>query len=159
MTDGEAQRVSTSVPTTAVLASAVLVEISTSTDAAVQRRAAEVDDWASATGLRLVALPSRGVQLRPDADAAERRRLGRRDEADLRLVLDRLRRELGPGRSPAALILAEEDVTGQSGRAWLRRLTSAAAATRVQLPRAIRVPLNAGLDTELLQRRILDIAS
>ena len=142
-----------------VLASAVLVGAPHDAEAAIARRAAEVDDWARSTGVRLVALPSRGVQLHPDADAAERRRLGRRDEADLRLVLDRLRRELGPNRSPAALILAEEDVTGQSGRAWLRRLTSAAAATRIQLPRAIRVPLDAGLDTELLQRRILDVAS
>lgn len=155
----DGRRTGTAVPATTVLASAVLVEAPADADSAVLLRAADVGEWAAESDLRLVPLPSRGVHLRPDADAAERRRLGRRDEAELRVVLDRLRRDLGPDRSIAALILAEEELAGQSGRAWLRRLTSAAHATRVVLPRAIRLPLHETLDTELLRRRILDIAS
>lgn len=137
-----------------VLASAALLTPSPDAAPAAHRLAAEVRAWAEEAGLHLVALPARGLDVRPDADAAERRRLGRRDTAALQSLFARIARELGDGL-PAALLVAEDEVSGQTGRAWLRRLSAAADAARLPLPRAIRLAPAAPLDADLLDRRVL----
>ena len=117
--------------------------------------AEEVRAWADRFGYRIVVLPEPGYRSRPDADAAERRRLGRQDRVALVAALDGVKRELPPGERVLALLVADDDVSGQAGRAWYERLTGAAARVRIELPRPARLSAEQELDAERLERRIL----
>jgi len=97
-----------------------------------------IGEWAERHRLALVVLPEAGYRSRPDADAAERRRLGRQDSRDLAAALGRVRGSFGGG-GVAALLLTHEEVTGQAGRAWLQRLAEAARLAELELPRATRL--------------------
>lgn len=88
--------------------------------------------------LTLVELPDAGYRRRPDADATERRRLGRADSRELLAALGGVRRAAG-AEAVAALVLSREEVTGQAGRAWLQRLLEAAPIAGLTLPRATRI--------------------
>jgi len=113
----------------------------------------EVRAWAERSGFRVVVLPVPGHRARPDADPAERRRLGRQEASELAAVLRRVR-DARPSEV-AAVLVSEADVAGQAGRAWLRRLTEAADRVRVALPRPVRFGADAAFDESRLERRIL----
>jgi len=115
----------------------------------------EVHDWAERLGYRVVRLPEPGHRTHTDADAAGRRRLGRQDASALVSSLRRIKSELEPDGRVVALVAADEDVSGQSGRAWLRRLEEAAQRVGVALPRPVRFTADDRFDAERLERRIL----
>lgn len=137
------------------LASAGLVDPAPDAPPAAHRLADDVRRWADGAGIAIVQLPARGLDAAPDADAAARRRLGRRDTAALKSVLAEVRRGEHAGRPLVALLIAEDEVAGQTGRAWLRRLGEAATAAGIGLPRAVRLNHADPLDADLLDRRTL----
>lgn len=99
---------------------------------------------AANANLTLVELPEAGYLRRPDADATERRRLGRADRRELAAALGGIRRSLGVD-AVAMLVLHREEVTGQAGRAWLQRLREAAQLAGLALPRATRIATGADI--------------
>jgi len=132
-----------------------LEALADSDDAARRSRAAEVLDWARRSGFELVALPEPGYRRRPGADPAERRRLGRADRSRLVAELRRLRSRLDADGRVAALLITDEDVWGQAGRAWAQRLAEAAEQVGIALPRPVRLSLDGGLDETRLEQRVL----
>ena len=101
---------------------------------------------AELNGCELVVLPPPGSSGRPGADAAERRRLARRDLAELTALARGMR-----GRSPVALLVTPDEVAGQAGRAWHHRLAQAADRAGVLLPRAVRVHPGDAIDLAELE--------
>ncbi len=114
-------------------------------------RALDVAAWTGRSGYRIVVLPPPWYYAAPTADANERKRLGRRYVTDLEKFFQQLQR----GRV-IAFVIAEEDVSGQMGHAWLQRVTEAAHQAQVQLPRSVRVSRNRRLDRERLEQYISD---
>ncbi|HWL02695.1 MAG TPA: hypothetical protein VNQ52_10040 [Microbacteriaceae bacterium] len=115
----------------------------------------EVEDWAERFGYRIEHLPEPGYRAHPDADAAQRRRLGRQDAGSLVALLRGVKSELRASARIVALLVADEDVSGQAGRAWLRRLEEAAERVGVALPRPARFTSDGRFDATRLERRIL----
>ncbi len=111
---------------------------------------ATIDAWAAESGIQVVVLPEAGYRAHPGADAAERRRLGRRDQRQLHDVFAVLLRGTGPAPRIDAFFVTQDEVTGQAGRAWLERVVEAARDARLDLPRAVRLPDTGDLDRELL---------
>lgn len=105
--------------------------------------------WAEPSRCELVVLPPPSFRARPQAGPAERRRLGRREPAELAALLEGVR-----GRPLLALFVTQAEVAGQAGRAWRRRLAEAAEQAGVVLPRATRVHRGAVLDLAELEAAI-----
>ncbi|MDL9978420.1 hypothetical protein [Microbacterium candidum] len=97
-------------------------------------RARALVRWAAEHGHGLYQLPVAGYRLAESSDAAGRRRMAREDAASLRFVFSQLREYLDAGYRLSALVLEPADTAGASGRAWLRRLGSAAEAEEISLP-------------------------
>ncbi|MFT4211696.1 MAG: hypothetical protein QM626_07455 [Microbacterium sp.] len=104
--------------------------------------------WAHRTGKRLVDLPQPWFYSHPQANANERRRLGRRDQKELLSLFRSLETR------PIAVLVANEDIRGQQGFAWRERLEAAAAAVALQLPRVMALITAEDFDEARLEQRI-----
>ncbi len=111
-------------------------------------RLSQLHGWAHRTGKQLVALPRPWFYSHPQANANERRRLGRLDQKALLSLFRALQ------TPPLAVLVADEDVRGQQGFAWRERLEAAAAAAALPLPRVTPLTTTEDFHDTRLEQRI-----